>query len=324
MSFTTTVGDVTFGTAEVLDITATSTQVTVKITGNGGADISSQGVCWNTNNEPTIMDAKTEETLGVHTFTSTLTDLAAATTYYVRSYAINESGTSYGEVKSFTTFDGVIKFSTSIVEEKTATSFQVSYTLTDDGGATVNIQGVCWSTSPKPTSSDNVYQQNYVSGMFTADLTGLQKGKIYYRPYAINAVGITYGEEFSFNIEKPLAIGDTHASGIVFWIDPNDNTKVKVCGDFEVPDNFSWSHANNYCRWSTVGGCGDWRLPSKDELNLMFVNLKAKGLGGFLNGYYWSATERSKNVAWFQDFFSGSQDFEYKTGQFRVRAVRDF
>jgi hypothetical protein len=55
-----------------------------------------------------LADFKTEEPLEADKFTSTLTDLAAATTYYVRSYATNESSTSYGEAISFTTLDGII------------------------------------------------------------------------------------------------------------------------------------------------------------------------------------------------------------------------
>lgn len=366
MSFTTTVGEVTFGTVEVFDITATSTQVTVKITGNGGADISLQGVCWSTNNEPTIVDAKTEEALGVDTFTSTLKDLAAATTYYVRSYATNESGTSYGEVKSFTTLDGVIKFDTSIVEEKTTTSVQVSFTLTDDGGAAVIVQGVCWSTSPNPTFYDDTYEVNYVSGMFTADLTGLQKGVLYYgRPYAINKVGTTYGEEFSFIIEKALEIGDTHAGGVVFYI-ADSPTDLDGDGDLdtglvcatEEQSEAEWytgiginteaiatdigsgasntdkiiealgtgTYAASVARAYSGGGFNDWFLPSKDELNLMYTNLKSEGLGNFdNNSVYWSATEFNMYNAWGQDFNVGNQpSVKDKSAPNKVRAVRAF
>lgn len=68
-----------------------------------------------------------------------------------------------------------------------------------------------------------------------------------------------------------------------------------------------------------------WRLPTKEELNLMFKNLHKKGLGGFAdNGYYWSSSEYSAKFAWSQDFGDGSQDYNNKDYYFRVRCVRSF
>ncbi|MCD8739733.1 hypothetical protein LT679_03885 [Mucilaginibacter roseus] len=61
--------------------------------------ISAYGICWSTTNStPTIADTKTSETLSRLAFVSSISDLAAGTTCYVRAYASNETGTSYGEV----------------------------------------------------------------------------------------------------------------------------------------------------------------------------------------------------------------------------------
>ena len=67
-----------------------------------------------------------------------------------------------------------------------------------------------------------------------------------------------------------------------------------------------------------------WRLPTKDELNLLYQN-KDK-IGGFANGYYWSSTERSDYDAWLQYFDGGRQCdcYKYKGGRYYVRAVRAF
>ena len=67
---------------------------------------------------------------------------------------------------------------------------------------------------------------------------------------------------------------------------------------------------------------GDWRLPDKEELNLMYRNLHLKGTGGFANGFYWSSSENSSNIAWYQYFDSGSQSFTNKNYNNRVRLVR--
>lgn len=65
----------------------------------------------------------------------------------------------------------------------------------------------------------------------------------------------------------------------------------------------------------------DWRLPTREELLLMY---KTRNLiGVFANNIYWSSTETSSVNAWVQNFGSGSQYFDYKNNTSYVRAVRD-
>ncbi|GHT82058.1 hypothetical protein FACS1894137_00260 [Spirochaetia bacterium] len=72
-------------------------------------------------------------------------------------------------------------------------------------------------------------------------------------------------------------------------------------------------------------GFDDWYLPSKDELNLMYTNLKRNGLGNFQSAWYWSSSENNNNFAWPQDFSDGSQfNYNYKNSTYCVRAVRAF
>ena len=67
---------------------------------------------------------------------------------------------------------------------------------------------------------------------------------------------------------------------------------------------------------------GDWFLPSKGELNQMYVNKVA--VGGFSSGYYWSSSEGGAIDAWGQFFDSGYQYNNYKTSTYYVRPVRAF
>ena len=70
---------------------------------DGGGEISSRGVCWNTSPNPTIEDSeKSEDGAEIGSFNSLLPNLNG-TTYYVRAYATNEAGTAYGNEISFTT-----------------------------------------------------------------------------------------------------------------------------------------------------------------------------------------------------------------------------
>ena len=78
----------------------------------------------------------------------------------------------------------------------------------------------------------------------------------------------------------------------------------------------------SYCADYTVGQYDDWYLPSKDELNQLYVNRAA--IGGFEGDDYWSSTEDDASSAWFQNFSSGVQSSFVKSNTHYVRAVRAF
>jgi|GEM_PF-2468919 len=91
--------------------------------------------------------------------------------------------------------------------------------------------------------------------------------------------------------------------------------------------------AARYCDRLQYGGYEDWYLPSKNELGLMYMNLKADGIGGFGAGWYWSSSEIATNRAWIQNFQNGQQHSGnpiYNTNSankgltFSVRAIRQF
>lgn len=71
------------------------------ITGEGGSAITQRGVCWSTSPHPTLMDSCSDDGVGSGAYTSTLTGLINKTTYYVRAYASNNAGTSYGAQITF-------------------------------------------------------------------------------------------------------------------------------------------------------------------------------------------------------------------------------
>ena len=83
--------------------------------------------------------------------------------------------------------------------------------------------------------------------------------------------------------------------------------------------------AKTACDTLTLNGYSDWHLPSKEELNALYVNLKQLGVGGFAGDYYWSSTESGNDAAWLQNFDNGWQEgYGGKDGKYDVRAVRAF
>jgi len=96
------------------------------------------------------------------------------------------------------------------------------------------------------------------------------------------------------------------------------NTEVIIAALTNVTN-----YAARSCADYMGGGYGDWYLPSKYELNLMY--LQKPLLGVFASGAYWSSTEVGANQAWVQIFDDGSQSPIYeKAGVWSVRAVRKF
>ena len=91
-------------TSSVSDITDNSAVCGGVITDDGGGDILAKGVVWSRRENPTIaLSTKTDDGFGVSVFTSQMFDLLSGTTYYVRAYATNAAGTSYGEDMTFDT-----------------------------------------------------------------------------------------------------------------------------------------------------------------------------------------------------------------------------
>ncbi|MDL2229176.1 DUF1566 domain-containing protein [Treponema sp. OttesenSCG-928-L16] len=82
--------------------------------------------------------------------------------------------------------------------------------------------------------------------------------------------------------------------------------------------------AAQLCEDLSFDGFSDWFLPSKDELNLMYQNLKTKGLGGFSDSLYWSSSQNNIDTAWCQRFSNGIQGSGNKDITGCVRAVRAF
>jgi len=84
--------------------------------------------------------------------------------------------------------------------------------------------------------------------------------------------------------------------------------------------------AARLCASLNANGYNDWFLPSIDELDLMYKNLKQKGLGGFKDGFYWSSSQDSGNytLALTRLFSDGNQYIGYKDYANNVRAVRAF
>ena len=93
----------TVTTSAVVLITETTAVAGGKVTADGGASVTERGVVYSTSQNPTTVNSKVTAGSGTGSFTCNLSGLQAGTKYYVRAYAVNSAGTSYGTQVSFTT-----------------------------------------------------------------------------------------------------------------------------------------------------------------------------------------------------------------------------
>lgn len=278
-------------TTEVTDISQTTATSGGNITDDGGATVTARGVCWSTSQNPTINDSKTEDGTGAGSFTSSISGLESNTTYYVRAYATNGVGTSYGSAMSFTTLEAIDlpTLTTTEATEITQTTASSGGNITDDGGATVTARGVCWSTSQTPTTSDSKTEDGTGAGSFTSSISGLEPNTTYYlRAYATNSAGTVYGSAMSFRtLEEGIPVdanGNVYTTVIIGnqeWFAENLRTTKYNDGT-----NIPTGHSND--EWSNLS-TGAYAVYSHSQID--GLNSDAEVLEAYGALYNWYAIE---------------------------------
>lgn len=163
---------------------------------NGRSSIIERGICWGPAHQPTIANNHVPVEPGSGTFAATIEGLAKGTSYYVRAYARNGVGISYGDELVFTTSTGAPTVLTSVITNVTASSISCWCEVTSDNGHSVTSRGVCYSTiSNPPTLLDDCITNGSGTGDYSVTISNLQSNTKYYvRAFATNSEGTGYGE----------------------------------------------------------------------------------------------------------------------------------
>ena len=250
-------------TSSVTNITPTSATVGGNVTDDGGMTITERGVVYGTSQNPTTSNSKVTSGSGTGSFTCNITKLQEGTTFYVRAYAVNEKGTSYGEQKSFTTKVYTLPtVTTSSATNLTSTSATIGGNVTSDGAVTVTERGVVYSTSQNPTTANSKVTSGSGTGSFSVNLTNLVEGTTYYvRAYATNEKGTAYGNQVVFTtLEAPIENGHEYVDlGLsVKWATcnvgaskPEESGDYFAWGETTTKSTYSWS-TYTYCKGSST------------------------------------------------------------------------
>lgn len=203
----------TVTTQAVDDIEVTTATGHGTITSLGSAAVTQHGHCWNTSTNPTTANSKTSKGTGsVGPFISLLTSLSSNTLYYVRAYATNSLGTSYGDNVTFTTattdMPTVETKDCTALTGTTATGVGIIWSV---GGSEVTEHGHCWATTINPDTDDSKTTKGFgYYGAFTSAITGLSASTSYYiRAYATNTAGTAYGN----NVRIVAGTGGSELAG---------------------------------------------------------------------------------------------------------------
>lgn len=198
-SFTTTNGAPTVTTTNVTDITVTGAKAGGNVTDSGMSAVIERGICWGTEENPSLDDYHTNNGSGEGEFEVTLKGLIPGTTYHVRAYARNSQEVAYGLDIPFTTEDELPTVETGAISFVASHSIQIRGEVTHEGASAVTEKGFCWSTRPNPSITDNHVNCGSGIGEFTSPIGNLSSATTYYiKAYAINSSGIKYGGEKSF------------------------------------------------------------------------------------------------------------------------------
>lgn len=237
-------------TAPTVSITAISAISGGTISNIGEVPITDRGVCWSTTTtEPTTLDSTNSIGAGgTGTFSTSLTSLTKGTLYYVRAYAKNGVGTSYGGTVSFTTLDSPTVTTDSTVTSITTVSATCKGNVLGNGGTPITSYGVCWGTTADPTiqNSTKTINNGAWTGAFTANLGSLATATVYYfRAYATNSVGTTYGDNKTFTtVAIAPTVGNVTILNVATESADGSATIISNGGAAVIARGFVWSSSN--------------------------------------------------------------------------------
>jgi hypothetical protein len=234
----------TVTTGSIINITHVSASGGGSVTNDGGIPVTERGVVFSTSPNPTIADNKGTTSSGAGAFASNMLGLALGTLYYVRAYATNGVGTSYGAQSTFTTLSitqlgsfgkltaGATTTSTTLdklvissgVMPNVNAAMLVSITcrLSVSAISTCNIRAVIYSDNSGPDQLMAVSEATVISNTTVQAITMPIGGAISLAPSAIYWIG--------FHMETP-----TNGATLVFERDNSANLRRELNAPFASP-----------------------------------------------------------------------------------------
>jgi uncharacterized protein (TIGR02145 family) len=292
-------------TKTISELSYTSALSGGNVSNEGDSPISFRGVCWSTSTDPTVYDDRTIESGGLGVFDSKMIGLIPNTTYYVRAYASNSSGISYGNSQVFSTLNYGTVSDIDGNLYKTVTIGTQTW-MKENLRTTKYLNGNLIGTTISPTqdiSNENAPQYQWAYGGNESNVANY--GRLYTWYAVTDSRNLcpagwhipTYSQWttlLNFLGGETIAGGKMKESGTIHWLSPN---------------NFA-SDESNYTG-----------LPGGSR----YYDGTFQDLGKFAT--WWSATESSAGIAWGTGLSwyisDGQRAYGNKKVGFSVRCVKD-
>jgi uncharacterized protein (TIGR02145 family) len=274
-------------TTGITSITQTTAVSGGNITADNGGSVTTRGVCWSTVTNPTTADSKTIDGTDKGSFVSNLTGLVGNTTYYVRAYATNSAGTSYGNESHFKTF---------AVQD-----------IEGNGYYSVIIGTQTWISENLKTTKYNNAEVIGTTTSVTLDITGETAPKYQWAFDGNEANVATYGRLYTW-----YAVTDSRKVCPTGWHVPSD-VEWTVLINYLINNGYGYQGSGDDIAKSMAAtsgwiGSGPEGTPGNDLASNNRSGFSALPGGyRFYNGtfyysgcfgYWWSATEYVYSYAW--------------------------
>lgn len=187
------------GTGDEYEIQKTATTITIQaeVLSANGAPVEKYGICWGLNSNPTVESGDTVIAgKGIGEFSATAVQLNSSQEYYIRPYATNKKGTSYGDELLVSTADGLGVVRTLVPTERDikATAITCGGKIIDAGEGEIEERGILLTTQKEDEQAQE-YPFTMETDSFYQEITGLKPLTTYYiRAYVKNSFGRFVGE----------------------------------------------------------------------------------------------------------------------------------
>lgn len=292
-------------TNKVTDVKTTSAVCGGNIVKEGISAVTARGICWSTEQNPDIDDSKTADGIGVGSFTSDLLELTPNTIYYVRAYATNSAGTTYGNQESFKTGESGVG------------------TVTDiDGNVyhTVTIGTQVWML-------ENLKTTKYRNGETIPNIPDSWDWG-----HLITGAFCWYDNNIA---------NKANYSAMYNWYAVSDSRSIAPTG-WHIPTDAEWTTLTTFLGGTSVAGgklkensTSYWTSPNVLATNESGFSAHGSGYrfveGSFytlnLRAYFWSSSQADELHSWYRYIQNNDgkvyRDSEYKVFGQSVRCIKD-
>ncbi len=301
----------TVATVVITDVTETAVLFWGDVTDDGGGNVTERGVCWSTSPMPEIHDKSKAGGEGTGVFNVELTGLSCNTIYYMRAYAINSAGPSYGdpiEVKtdkctSVIDIDGN-RYDLVKIGDQTWMAENLKVTHYPDGSIIEEVKDSAqWS------------EQGTTNGAYCWFENNQSNGDVYGALY--NWTAAMFGEASSYFV--PSGVQGVCPDG---WHLPSDNEwkqlEISLGMSQAEVDGIYWRGTNQGNQLKESGNL-HWKSPSAGTNTTNFTALPGgvRRYQGYFEGitkntYFWTSSETTAINAWDRYLYYPNEDLHRK------------